>query len=911
MDKLAQLLEEANATPEQREEIRRLFSFEGFDATVREGRQVTEDTVVSARPVSKEDDGKDLLTDAPRLGRYEDLGMIGKGGMGEVRRILDPKLQRRLAMKLLRPEFLTSEAVMSRFIEEAQIIAQLQHPNIIPVHEIGQLDDGQLYFTMKEVRGKPLSEIITQVHEASQNGTWQESEDGWTFRKLINIFSQVCATVAFANSRGVVHRDLKPENILVDTFDQVLVVDWGIAKILGKTHDRFAEVTEMVEPSRADINQTRMGEVTGTPSYMAPEQARGEVDKIDQRTDVYGLGAILYEILSGRCPYGGASFRQVLNKVILGPPPSVRETIISLERSTQTIELDFFDFEAELVEESVKGSLEERTEKGVMLPEDLVRACEKAMHRSQSSRYQSANDFQRVIIDWIDGANRREKALAVVTTAKSTDTLLKKLHVESQEIYTQTAEQKKDLPDWAGESELAAIWEREDRAEHLLMEKSLLEARRQELLKGALTHKADVEEAHIELLLDYKNQHIEAEKAGDEEMAAKARMGVEAHLNMLPKESPIRIETLTYLQGTGKVSVKTNPVGAEVWVSSFEIRSRRMILGKERLLGHTPLEEMPLEMGSYSLRIHKEGYHDVTYPVRIERLGHWSGRTPDGEQPAIWLPPIGTLSPNECYVPAGSFLNGRCDSAQNPSPDVELWVDGFIVSRYPVTYEQYRAYLQDLRDKNRADELLAAMPSEQAAGASSSGASGFFVNEQGIVEYRKDPKGLLPQADWPVAYISFQQALAYIKWLNETSEYEWRLLNEYEWEKAGRGVDGRTFPWGNFLSPAWCNMDQSKQTQVPCDIYAYPIDESVYGIVGMAGNIAEWTSSAWVLQPDLPPYSRVDVKPPYPSDTTYRCWRGGGWNMPTMMCTMANRIAFSEEEGASHLGFRIARSLPN
>ena len=114
-----------------------------------------------------------------------------------------------------------------------------------------------------------------------------------------------------------------------------------------------------------------------------------------------------------------------------------------------------------------------------------------------------------------------------------------------------------------------------------------------------------------------------------------------------------------------------------------------------------------------------------------------------------------------------------------------------------------------------------------------------------------------PTGGGKVKELSFKQAMAYIAWRNENSPHEWRLLNEFEWEKAGRGVDARIFPWGSFFSPAWCNMDQSKQEAAPCSIHEYPIDVSVYGISGMAGNLSEWTSSAWVLQPDLPPYGRV------------------------------------------------------
>ena len=204
-------------------------------------------------------------------GRYTDLGEIGRGGMVVAQRVQDPELNRQLAMKIIDPKLLGQDSALTRFVNEAQTLSQLQHPNIVPVHELGQLEDGRYYFTMKEVKGQPLSEIIRRVHEASSNHRWESSKEGWNLRRLMDVYTRICAAVAFAHSRGVIHRDLKPENILIGDYDQVLVVDWGIAKIMGQGG---SEVEETVQVTEAKAYQTQMGSIAGTPAYMAPEQAR-------------------------------------------------------------------------------------------------------------------------------------------------------------------------------------------------------------------------------------------------------------------------------------------------------------------------------------------------------------------------------------------------------------------------------------------------------------------------------------------------------------------------------------------------------------------------------------------------------------------------------------------------------------
>ena len=161
-----------------------------------------------------------------KLGRFIDDSLLGIGGMGEVRKVLDPNLNCYLAMKIMHKRLMDDDIMTQRFHQEARIIASLQHPSIPPVHEIGNLEDGRPFFTMREIRGNSLANILRNKRENTEN---------WNLRKLISIFQQVCSTIAFAHAQNIIHRDLKPANIMVGEFGEVLVVDWGLAKIINTT----------------------------------------------------------------------------------------------------------------------------------------------------------------------------------------------------------------------------------------------------------------------------------------------------------------------------------------------------------------------------------------------------------------------------------------------------------------------------------------------------------------------------------------------------------------------------------------------------------------------------------------------------------------------------------------------------
>ncbi|MCY3000890.1 MAG: protein kinase [Planctomycetota bacterium] len=237
---------------------------------------------------------------------YQFLGEIARGGMGVILKGHDTDLGRDVAVKVLDKRLADRPEVVQRFVEEAQIGGQLQHPGIVPVYELGTMKDERPFFTMKLVKGRTLATLLAEREAVGANR-----------QRLIAIFESVCQTMAYAHSRGVIHRDLKPANIMVGAFGEVQVVDWGLAKVLlrGGTADesraRVAQsqftVLETVRSSKGSSTGTEsmIGSVLGTPAYMPPEQASGHVDRLDERADVFALGAILCEILTGSPPYVG------------------------------------------------------------------------------------------------------------------------------------------------------------------------------------------------------------------------------------------------------------------------------------------------------------------------------------------------------------------------------------------------------------------------------------------------------------------------------------------------------------------------------------------------------------------------------------------------------------------------------
>ncbi len=325
-----------------------------------------------------------LSAQDPSFSRYEHRQEIARGGMGAIQEVWDTELRRTLAMKVVlggrvepgssQSSEEVAERRLSRFLEEAQITGQLDHPGIVPVHDIGIDETGRVYFTMQLIDGHDLRKVFELARLERRE---------WNLRRVISVFVRVCEAMAYAHAKGVVHRDLKPANIMVGAFGEAYVMDWGLAKVIGseaearapgkggarKSHKVLTDRSDSDTGSSSSL-KTLDGDVVGTPAYMAPEQARGKLDEVGVHSDTYAMGAMLYHLLCGHAPYEPLGEKvpahTILDAVRKAPPWPLRQ-----------------------VEPDVDG--------------ELAAICEKAMAREPSLRYESMMALGEDLRAWVEG----------------------------------------------------------------------------------------------------------------------------------------------------------------------------------------------------------------------------------------------------------------------------------------------------------------------------------------------------------------------------------------------------------------------------------------------------------------------------------------------------------------------------
>ena len=308
--------------------------------------------------------------------KYDIGKVVAQGGMGAILDAKEATTERRVAMKVMLDG--SSPDDLTRFIAEAKVTAQLEHPNVIPVHELGIDENGQPFYTMKMVRGITLRKVL----ELLADGT-PETVKKYPLSALLTVFQKVCDALAFAHSKGVIHRDLKPENLMLDDFGVVLVMDWGLAKVIGKSEsvDITRSIVRTLPPESASA--TIAGTIMGTPQYMSPEQARGEVETLNGRSDIYALGAILYHILALRPPVTGRTAAEVVNKVAQGEVEP-----LTAPKPTKTSHLP-----------------------AGRVPDSLAAVVRKAMGFEKAARYGQVADLQRDLTAYQTGfATTAERA---------------------------------------------------------------------------------------------------------------------------------------------------------------------------------------------------------------------------------------------------------------------------------------------------------------------------------------------------------------------------------------------------------------------------------------------------------------------------------------------------------------------
>ncbi|OGV75083.1 MAG: hypothetical protein A3K19_00795 [Lentisphaerae bacterium RIFOXYB12_FULL_65_16] len=344
------------------------------------------------------------------IARYEVGEEIGHGAMGVVLKVRDRNIRRTVALKsMLTPEAATKQQTL-RFIEEAQIAGQLEHSAIVPVYELGVAEDGRVFYTMKHVRGATLRSILDEIRKCRASAVRD-----FPLMRLLTIFQRVCDAAAFAHAHGVVHRDLKPENIMVEDFGEVYVMDWGLAKLVGPgasspesfnrrlTRQEQQRVRERIESVREDVVGgkilTLSEDIMGTPPFMAPEQIGGDAESVGFHTDIYALGATLFNTLTLRAPLEGEQVRNMLWKTIQGKiepatasnPPATKSGIWTAWRRTGSSG-------AGKQESQVLWHLPNHR-----IPESLSAVAMKAMALNPRDRYPSVVALQKDIEAYTSG----------------------------------------------------------------------------------------------------------------------------------------------------------------------------------------------------------------------------------------------------------------------------------------------------------------------------------------------------------------------------------------------------------------------------------------------------------------------------------------------------------------------------
>ncbi|MEL6347417.1 MAG: SUMF1/EgtB/PvdO family nonheme iron enzyme, partial [Myxococcota bacterium] len=698
--------------------------------------------------------------------RYRDEGRIALGGMSEVRRVWDRQFGFYAAMKLLRPELLDTDSAQARFRAEALITARIQHPGVVAVYDQGETAAGQPWFTMTEVRGETFGALIARAYATGPIAPGE-------LRRLVGLLLRATEAVAYAHSQGILHRDIKPENLMVGPFGEVLVMDWGLARALDLPDDATARDVAM-----PDAAMTAIGQVLGTPAYMPPEQARGQLDALGPTADVFSLGAVLYELITGQ-PLDRGPGAAVWRRRMRGPP----------------ILFDGIDTDH--------------------LPDALLIVCVCCLEDDPADRYADAGAFAAVLRDWLDGAQRRARALEIVAQAAAQRPAIDALRAQATDKRARAAAIMAPLQPHSPVDQKAPAWDLEDQAAELESTAAVQEVRWQQVVGTALQQVPDLPEAHAMLADHYAGRLRAAEQEG-------RRAEVARFETLLADHDRGRYASL--LTGIGAVTLVTDPPGAEVRLYQYVEKRRRLVPEFRRVLGRTPLIEVPLEHGSWLFELHREGYPVVNYPVYLERGASWDGVRPGGHEPyPIVLPKRGELSEWECYVPAGWFIAGGDPMAVDSLPRRWVWVDGFCVDRFVVSGGEYLSYLQSLPQR---EGLLPV--------ADVSGQTPLVSEYAGRLTLSIDQSGRQWQPSWPIVGLDWHAAQAF------AHHHHQRLLHELEWSKAARGVDGRTMPWGNTLESTWCAvMDSTAGAPDPSPVDTYPIDCSPYGVRGVAGGVRQ------------------------------------------------------------------------
>jgi eukaryotic-like serine/threonine-protein kinase len=778
----------------------------------------------------------------PRYTFHEELGA---GGVGQVVAALDREVRRVVALKTLQPGPAGDAIVTARFVEEARITAQLEHPGIVPVYDLGAGPDGSPFYTMRIVKKRSLRDVLARPELRKQ----------WSIARLMGVMLQVARALGYAHSRGVLHRDIKPENILVGDHGEVYVADWGLAKL-----EENSPIVIHGEGSSPPPNQTDAG---GTPGYMAPEVLQGNWDVVDQRADLFAVGVMLYEVLTGKQPFEGRNVAEIYISTWERAP--ARPTAINPSAP--------------------------------LLVEDL---CLELLAKDPAARPKSADDVASRIEEFLEGAKekerRAEEAHRLCERAKEPVARYQQFEHERVRLHTQAKTLLKLLRGWDSVERKRPAWALEDLADKAEREQALAVAEAIDLYTKALGYDAQSVEAHDGLASLY---WARAQQAVEER-----RTAMQVYYEALVTEHD-QGAYAALLRAEATLSLTSNPSGAHVVAQRYFEKDRILVLAEERYLGISPIKDARLPAGSYLLIVRREGFRDVRYPVLLRRGGQHDG--------SVNLYSDEEIGRDFVFVPGGSAVLGGDVDAYDALPLQEPDVADFAIARFSVTYREYCAFLDDL-EANSPELLERRLPRSDSYGLTVVKKDGRWSPFDKLIE--GEPRKRFPPEEghfWnvPVRFVDWYDARAYSRWVASKSGAPIRLLTEAEWEKAARGTDGRFYPWGDRFDPTFCHMRDSRPyAPEPEPVGEFASDESPYGVRDMAGGVREWVEN--VHGEDLGTVPEEDDEP-VPStergNSGKRRVRSGNTSSDHKWCRAASRSALSTLTRGVGTGFRVAKTL--
>ncbi|MGF1511086.1 MAG: SUMF1/EgtB/PvdO family nonheme iron enzyme [Myxococcota bacterium] len=717
--------------------------------------------------------------------RYKLLEELGRGGMGRVVRAWDTEIGREVAIKVLVPPGEARDLALRRFMTEVQATGQLEHPSIIPVHDVGRLPSGELFYVMKRLTGRTLADIIRALRQDDHH-----TREEFTRVRLLTIFQQIAYAVAFAHARGVIHRDIKPSNIMVGRFGEAILIDWGLAKLAeGPRDPAIASELPLVQVERSSVAETQSGTITGTPQYMSPEATEGDPGLVSDRSDVYGLGAVLYELLTLEPAFEDRGFVPTVMKV--------REANVMPPRKRRP---------------------------DLAIPEELDELCTAAMSPQAIARptaKQLADSVGRIL----EGARERERrerdARSRLREGRTAADRWKVLKMQLQQAETEAKRLRKEVPAWADVADKQRIWSVEDRVNELKIEAVSAFEEAEAAFLRALGEVADDRDARNALASLYFARFGEAERARDSVAQRYYRRLVSRYDDGAWAQ---------LLEGKGTLEIEGAPEPLSVQLAPLEERQRRLQPGVRIDLGTTPIRSLELSPGSYVLFFRGPGTEELTAPLLMGRTKsvrvRLVSRSPEEIGEGFVLVPEGPAIIGGDAVAHGSFDRQVVDVAE------------FAIAQFPVTCGAYRAFLNHLAQTD-PEQALAHAPRARAR----EGHYWSFDSDRRRFDLPEvSPGGHRWTAELPVNGVSAEDAEAYVVWLQgERGDPSLRLPTEQEWEKAARGVDGRFFPWGDEFDPNFCKMKDSRAAPYPEPepVGTFPSDRSVYGARDMAGGIRE------------------------------------------------------------------------